>query len=102
MRDTGRYCTLSRCFIIIYIFGFWDAIEFLFRFVGNGRELFWRGKFTTVEDAVMTFVIDDGNRDRARRNALLDARYQFAGVSYGKDNDDHYLIVVLLESFNER
>jgi hypothetical protein len=72
------------------------------RFVGVGRELVWRGKFTTVLDAVMAMAVDDGNADRSRRLALLDARYRYAGVAYGIDGVDHYLVVLLLESFHER
>jgi hypothetical protein len=82
-----------------------DALEIVRnngRLRGTAQQMTWRGKFSDPLDAMMALFVDDGNSDRSRRAIMRLESARYGGIAWGEDGQDHYLVVVLAESFADK
>jgi len=69
--------------------------------VGASRQIMFRGKNKDITDVILTLLVDDGNSSRSRRDMILDETFRYAGVSWGEDGKDQYIVLLFCEQFSD-
>lgn len=66
---------------------------------GAAKQVVYRSKFSDPLEALMAVFVDDGNADRSRRAIVRMDSGRAAGIAWGRDELDHFLVLVVADSF---
>jgi hypothetical protein len=80
-----------------------EAARLVGRLKGAAKQITYRSKFSDPLEAIMAVFVDDGNSERSRRGILRmnTGAHGVCGIAWGADGQDHFLVVVVAESFSD-